>query len=127
MILLYLKVIQKIFHVFILEYNNFYIKIIKNYDKIRSCIFNDLSKRQNIEYTDFRYMNFCVDNKLYLKIMLFLDVNQISFLSNFLNINPSYKEKIYFICFRENENYLKELIKDCHTIIIENFIYYFII
>lgn len=37
---------------------------------------NDLSKKHEIEYTDFRHMDFLVDNELYLKIMLFLDINQ---------------------------------------------------
>lgn len=80
---------------------------------------NDLSKRHDIEYTNFRHMDFLVDDELYLKIMLFLDINQIGYLSNFFNINPSYREKIYFICFKENEKYLTDLIKDCHTIIID--------
>ena len=26
---------------------------------------------------------------------------------------------MYFICFQENEKYLTDLIKDCHTIIID--------
>lgn len=80
---------------------------------------NDLSKRHDIEYTDFRHMDFLVDNELYLKIMLFLDINQIGYLSNFLNINSSYRDKMYFVCFPEDEKYLKNLIKDCHTIIID--------
>ena len=79
---------------------------------------NDLSKRHNVEYTDFRHMDFLVDNELYLKIMLFLDINQISYLSNFLDINSSYRDKMYFICFPEDEKYLTVLIKNCHTIII---------
>ena len=64
-------------------------------------------------------MDFLVDDELYLKIMLFLDINQIGYLSNFLNINPCYRDKLYFICFPEDEKYLKNLIKDCHTIIID--------
>lgn len=80
---------------------------------------NDLSKRHDIEYTNFRHMDFFVDNELYLKIMLFLDINQIGYLSNFLNINPSYRDKFYFICFPEDEKYLKDLMKDCNTIVIE--------
>lgn len=80
---------------------------------------SDLSKRHHVEYTDFRHMDFLVDNELYLKIMLFLDINQISYLSNFFNINSSYKDKMYFICFPEDEKYLIDLIKNCHTIIID--------
>ncbi len=80
---------------------------------------NDLSKRHDIEYTDFRHMDFLVDNELYLKIMLFLDINQIGYLSNFLNINSNYRDKMYFVCFPEDEKYLTDLIKDCHTIIID--------
>lgn len=80
---------------------------------------NDLSKRHDFEYTNFRHMDFLVDDELYLKIMLFLDINQIGYLSNFLNINPSYRDKLYFICFPKDEKYLKNLIKDCHTIIID--------
>lgn len=80
---------------------------------------NDLSKRHDIEYTDFRHMDFLVDNELYLKIMLFLDINQIGYLSNFLNLNTTYRDKLYFICFEENEKYLKDFITNCHTIMIE--------
>lgn len=64
-------------------------------------------------------MDFLVDNKLYLKMMLFLDINQIVYLANFLNFNYCYRDTIYFICFKENEKYLKDLIKNCNTIIIE--------
>ena len=80
---------------------------------------NDLSKKHDIECTDFRHMDFLVDNEFYLKIMLFLDINQIGYLANFLNINSNYKNKMYFVCFKENENYMKDLIKDCNTIIID--------
>lgn len=80
---------------------------------------NDLSKRHNVEYTDFRHMDFLVDNELYLKMMLFLDINQIGYLSNFIDINSIYQDKIYFICFPEDEKYLTALIKNCHTIMIE--------
>ena len=80
---------------------------------------NDLSKKHEIQYTNFRHMDFLVDNELYLKFMLFLDINQIGYLSNFLSINSSYRDKMYFICFQENEKYLTDLIKDCHTIIID--------
>lgn len=60
-----------------------------------------------------------MDNELYLKIMLFLDINQIGYLSNFLDINSSYRDKMYFICFPEDEKYLTDLIKNCNTIIID--------
>ena len=106
-------------HLYLIEYNDFNKKIIRNYDKIRTCIVNDLSKRYNVEYTDFRHMDFLVDNKLYLKMMLFLDINQISYLSNFIDVNSSYQDKMYFICYSEDEKYLTDLIKNCHTIMIE--------
>lgn len=80
---------------------------------------NDLSQRHNVEYTDFRHMDFLVDNDLYLKIMLFLDINQIGYLSNFIDVSSRYQDKMYFICFPEDEKYLKSLIKNCHTIIID--------
>ena len=79
---------------------------------------HDLSKRHDIEYTNFKHMDFLVDNELYLKIMLFLDINQIGYLANFLNINSSYRDKMYFVCFPEDEKYLKDLMKDCNTIVI---------
>lgn len=106
-------------HLYLIEYNDFNKRIIRNYDKIRTCMVHDLSKRHDIEYTNFRHMDFLVDNELYLKIMLFLDINQIGYLSNFLNLNTTYRDKLYFICFEENEKYLKDLIKNCHMIIIE--------
>lgn len=106
-------------HLYLIKYNEFNKRIIRNYDKIRTCMFNDLSKRHHVEYTDFKHMDFLVDNDIYLKIMLFLDINQIGYLSNFLSVNSNYKDKMYFACFKENEQYLKELIKNCHTIIIK--------
>ena len=81
-------------------------------------MFYHLSKKHTVEYTDFYHMDFFVDDKYYLKIMLFLDNNQINYLSDFLSINPSYIDKVYFICFQENEKYLKDLIKGCNTMII---------
>lgn len=54
----------------------------KKDDKIRICMINDLYKRHHVEYTDFRHMDFLVDNELYLKMMLFLDINQICYVSN---------------------------------------------
>ena len=80
---------------------------------------NDLSKRHNVKYTDFRHMDFLVDNELYLKMMLFLDINQICYLSNFIDVNSRYQDKMYFIWFPEDEKYLTDLIKNCHTIIID--------
>ena len=80
---------------------------------------NDLSKRHNVKYTDFRHMDFLVDNELYLKMILFLDINQISYLSNFIDVNSRYENKMHFICFPEDEKYLTDLIKNCHTIIID--------
>lgn len=106
-------------HLYLIEYNDFNKRIIRNYDKIRTCMIHDLSKRHDIEYTDFRHMDFLVDNELYLKIMLFLDINQIGYLSNFLNINSNYRDKMYFVCFPEDEKYLKDLMKDCNTIVID--------
>lgn len=106
-------------HLYLIEYNDFNKKIIRNYDKIRTCMVHDLSKRHYVEYTDFRHMDFLVDNELYLKMMLFLDINQIGYLSNFIDVNSSYQDKMYFICFPEDEKYLTDLIKNCHTIMIE--------
>lgn len=106
-------------HLYLIEYNDFNKKIIRNYDKIRTCMVHDLSKRHHVEYTDFRHMDFLVDNELYLKMMLFLDINQICYLSNFIDVNSRYQDKMYFICFPEDEKYLTALIKNCHTIMIE--------
>lgn len=106
-------------HLYLIEYNDFNKKTIRNYGKIRTCMVNDLSKRHHVEYTDFRHMDFLVDNELYLKMMLFLDINQIGYLSNFIDVNSSYQDKMYFICFPEDEKYLTDLIKNCHTIMIE--------
>ena len=36
-----------------------------------------LLKKHEVEFTDFRYMDFLVDNELYIKICLFLDLNQL--------------------------------------------------
>ena len=105
-------------HLYLIEYNEFNKKIIRNYDKIRSCMFNDLSKRHEIEYTDFRYMDFFVDNEFYLKMVLFLDLNQIGYLKYFLEESSRYKNKMYFICFEKDEKYLKDIIKDCNIITI---------
>ena len=85
-------------HLYLIEYNDFNKKIIRNYDKIRTCMVNDLSQRHHVEYTDFRHMDFLVDNELYLKMMLFLDINQIGYLSNFIDVNSGYQDKMYFIC-----------------------------
>lgn len=106
-------------HLYLIEYNDFNKKIIRNYDKIRTCMVNDLSQRHHVEYTDFRHMDFLVDNELYLKMMLFLDINQIGYLSNFIDVNSGYQDKMYFICFPEDEKYLTALIKNCHAIMIE--------
>ena len=105
-------------HLYLVPYNNFSKEIIAHYDKIRTCMFMYLSKRHTIEYTDFHYMDFFVDNEIYLKIMLFLDINQIHSLRYFFDINPSYKNKMYLICFKENEKYLQELIPNCYTMVI---------
>ena len=106
-------------HLYLIEYNNFNKRIIRNYDKIRTFLFNDLSERHSVQYTDFRHMDFLVDNELYFKIMLFLDINQIGYLSNFIDVNSRYEDKMYFICFSEDEKYLTDLIKNCHTIVID--------
>ena len=107
-------------HLYLVPYNDdFSKKIIRNYDKIRSCMFSYLAKKHEIENTDFRHMDFLVDNEKYLKIMLFLDINQMNYLASFIDINPSYRNKMYFICFEENEKYLQGVIKNCNTIIID--------
>lgn len=107
-------------HLYLVPYDdNFSKRIIRNYDKIRECIFAHLAKKHEIEYTDFRYMDFLVDNEKYLKIMLFLDINQMNCLASFMDINPSYRRKMYFICFEENEKYLESVIRDCNIITID--------
>lgn len=106
-------------HLYLIKYNEFNKKIIRNYDKIRTCMFAYLSKRHEIEYTDFHYMDFFVDNEVYLKIMLFLDLNHLYGLYYFLDINPSYKDKMYLVCFKEDVKYIKHIIKNCNTLIIE--------
>ena len=104
---------------YLVPYNGFSKKLIRNYDKIRTCMMYDLLKKHEVEYTNFEYMDFLVDNEKYLKIMLFLDINQICYISSFLNANPQYKSQMYFVCFEENEKYLREWINDCNTIIID--------
>lgn len=106
-------------HSYLIPYNDFSKRIIRNYDKIRTCMFAHLSKRHKVEYTDFRCMDFLVDNEKYLKIMLFIDISHIAILKSFIELNPEYAEKIYFVCFRENSNRLKKCIKDCNTIIMD--------
>lgn len=81
---------------------------------------NNLFQRHNVEYTNFRHMDFLVDNYLYLKIMLFLDINQIGYLSNFIDVNSRYQDKMYFICFAEDEKYLKSLIKNVILLLLRN-------
>lgn len=78
-----------------------------------------LLEKHEAEYTDFHDMDFFVDNKFYLKIMLFLDLNQINGLYYFLDVNSSYKNKVFVICFEENKKYLTELIPDCNILIID--------
>ena len=105
-------------HLYLIPYNDFSKEIMVNYDKIRRCMFTHLSKKHEVKYTDFWYMDFLVDNKHYLKIMLFLDLNQIYGIYYFLDINSSYKDKVYFICFEENAKYLKEIIPGCNVLVI---------
>lgn len=106
-------------HLYVIEYNEFNKKIMRNYDKIRTLMFNELSKRHEIEYTDYKYMDFLVDNEMYLKIMLFIDINQCGYLSGLIRENLNCRKNFYFICFEENEKYLNELIGDCNIITIE--------
>lgn len=106
-------------HSYLIPYNEFYKKLMRNYEKINFCLFADLSKRHKVEYTDFDYMDFLVDNEMYLKVMLFLDINHIAILKNFLEIHPIYKEKVYFICFEENTQRLKNCIGNCNIIVID--------
>lgn len=106
-------------HLYLIEYNEFNKRIMRNYDKIKSYMMGDLLEKHEVEWTDFKYMDFLVDNNLYLKIMLFLDINQIEYIANFLNQSSYYGERTYFICFKEHEKYLNERIKDCNVIIIE--------
>lgn len=105
-------------HLYLVPYNNFSKEIIVHYEKIKTCMFMHLSKRHEVEYTDFRYMDFLVDNEKYLKIMLFLDLNQIYSLSYFFNENSGFKNNTYLICFEENVKYLQELLPGCNTLAI---------
>lgn len=100
------------FYTFLLKYNDFNKRIIRNYDKFRTCMMNHLLKKHKVEFTDFRYMDFLVDNELYIKICLFLGLNQLRNLHYFLEINTSCKSKMYFVCFKEDEKYLRYLIKN---------------
>ncbi len=106
-------------HLYLIEYNEFNKRIIRNYDNIRTFMFNHLCKKHKVEYTNYRYMDFFVDNKDYLKIVLFLDLNQLYALKYILQICNDFKEHTYFICFKKHEKYIKEIIKDCQTLIIE--------
>ncbi len=106
-------------HLYLIPYNEFSKKIMRNYDKIRTCMMNDLLKRHEAEYTKFKYMDFLVDDKKYLKIMLFLDINQMATLKTFIELNPTYRDKMYFICFEENEERLQNYIKNCNIITID--------
>ena len=89
-------------HLYLMEYNDFNKRIIRNYEKIRACLFSKLSKKHEVEYTDFRHMDFLVDTDYYLKMMLFIDNNQIYYLKYFLEGNTSYRNRMYFICFEKD-------------------------
>lgn len=106
-------------HSYLIPYNNFSKRLMRNYKKIKLCMFNDLSKRHKVEYTDFKYMDFLVDGEKYLKIMLFIDISHIAILKSFIELNPIYEEKIYFVCFRENVERLEKCIPNCKTIVID--------
>ena len=106
-------------HSYLIPYNDFSKRIMRNYKKIKLCMFNDLSKRHKVEYTDFKYMDFLVDGEKYLKIMLFIDISHLAILKSFIELNPIYEEKIYFVCFRENAKRIKKCIPNCNTIIID--------
>lgn len=105
-------------HLYLVPYNNFSKEIIVHYEKIKICMFTHLSKRHEVEYTDFRYMDFLVDNEKYLKIMLFLDLNQIFGLGYYFDENSNFKNNTYLICFEENVKYLQELLPGCNTLTI---------
>lgn len=104
---------------YLIEYNEFNKKIIRNYDKIRTFMHHDLSQRHKVEYTDYRYMDFLVDKEDYLKIVLFLDLNQLYDLKYYIEGNIDFKNHAYLICFKKHEKYIKEIIPDCNTLIIE--------
>lgn len=74
-------------HLYIAEYNEFNKRIIRNYDKIRSCMFYDLCKRHEVETTDKWYMDFLVDNELYVKIVFFIDIYELGYLSGLIREN----------------------------------------
>lgn len=105
-------------HLYLVPYNNFSKEIIVHYEKIKICMFTHLSKRHEVEYTDYRYMDFLVDNEKYLKIMLFLDLNQIFGLGYYFDENTNFKNNTYLICFEENVKYLQELLPGCNNLTI---------
>lgn len=106
-------------HLYVIEYNEFNKKIFRNYEKIKTCIFSDLSKEHKVEYTDFRHMDYLIDDKLYFKLILFWDINQIQYLHYFFEENPSLKTNYYLICFKEFEKYLQDFASNCKPIFID--------
>ena len=104
---------------YLIEYTEFNKRIIRNYEKIRTFMFNDLAKRHEMNYTDYKDMDFLVDNEDYLKIALFLDLNQLYVLKHAFETDRDFKNHSYLICFEKHEKYIKEIIKDCKTIIID--------
>lgn len=97
----------------------FAIKYIRNYEKIKKYMMEELSKRHQIELTSMWNMDFLVDNELYLKIALFIDINQLYSLAYTIKDPPKLKEKMYFICFEEDEKYLNYIIENCPIIVID--------
>lgn len=106
-------------HLYVIEYNEFNKKIFRNYEKIKTCIFSDLSKEHKVEYTDFRHMDYLIDKKLYFKLILFWDINQIRYLHYFFEENPTLRNNYYLICFREFEQYLQDFASNCKAIFID--------
>jgi len=82
-------------------------------------MFYDLCKRHEVETTDKWYMDFLVDNELYVKIVFFIDIYELGYLSGLIRENQKFKDTMHFVCFPEDEKYLEYLIPDCQIITFE--------
>ena len=106
-------------HLYLIKYNEFNKRIIRNYDKIRTCLFNDLSKRHDIKYTNDWNMDFLVDGYKYVKLALFLDLNQLVGLRYTIQANSSRSETMFVACFEEDEKYVTHLVDNCGIITLQ--------
>lgn len=106
-------------HLYLVEYNAFNKRLIRNYDKIRTCLFNDLLKRHDVEYTNKWHMDFLVDGYKYVKLALFLDLNQLAGLKYTIEANSSRSETMFVACFEEDEKYVTHLVNNCGIITLQ--------